>query len=76
MKILDRFRLDGKQLFITGGSRGLGDGAVDCFDHVLPAPDCFRSYRGSGEGVRIVHVSREALAVPRRDTPVGGDVAS
>ena len=24
MSILDRFRLDGKRLFITGGSRGLG----------------------------------------------------
>ena len=24
MSILDRFRLDGKRLFVTGGSRGLG----------------------------------------------------
>ena len=24
MSVLDRFRLDGKRLFITGGSRGLG----------------------------------------------------
>ena len=24
MNVLDRFRLDGKRLFITGGSRGLG----------------------------------------------------
>jgi gluconate 5-dehydrogenase len=24
MTVLDRFRLDGKRLFITGGSRGLG----------------------------------------------------
>src|SRR5262245_13109000 len=24
MSVLDRFRLDGKKLFITGGSRGLG----------------------------------------------------
>ena len=24
MSIFDRFRLDGKRLFITGGSRGLG----------------------------------------------------
>ncbi|MBP2670893.1 MAG: gno 1, partial [candidate division NC10 bacterium] len=24
MPVLDRFRLDGKRLFITGGSRGLG----------------------------------------------------
>jgi NAD(P)-dependent dehydrogenase (short-subunit alcohol dehydrogenase family) len=24
MSLLDRFRLDGKRLFITGGSRGLG----------------------------------------------------
>ncbi|MFP8871135.1 MAG: SDR family NAD(P)-dependent oxidoreductase, partial [Myxococcota bacterium] len=24
MALLDRFRLDGKRLFITGGSRGLG----------------------------------------------------
>ena len=24
MAVLDRFRLDGKRLFITGGSRGLG----------------------------------------------------
>ncbi|HEY2249424.1 MAG TPA: SDR family NAD(P)-dependent oxidoreductase, partial [Planctomycetaceae bacterium] len=24
MSVLERFRLDGKQLFITGGSRGLG----------------------------------------------------
>ncbi|HWU40058.1 MAG TPA: SDR family NAD(P)-dependent oxidoreductase, partial [Candidatus Acidoferrum sp.] len=24
MRILDRFRLDGRRLFITGGSRGLG----------------------------------------------------
>ena len=24
MSILDRFRLDGRRLFITGGSRGLG----------------------------------------------------
>ncbi len=24
MSVLDRFRLDGKRLFVTGGSRGLG----------------------------------------------------
>ena len=24
MNVLDRFRLDGKRLFITGGSRGFG----------------------------------------------------
>ncbi len=38
MSILDRFRLDGKRLFITGGTRGLGremalalaDAGADC----------------------------------------------
>ena len=38
MSVLDRFRLDGKRLFITGGSRGLGremalaiaDAGADC----------------------------------------------
>ena len=31
MSVFDRFRLDGKKMLITGGSRGLeGDGAGNC----------------------------------------------
>ena len=38
MNVLDRFRLDGKRLFITGGSRGFGRVMDIDLDLVLPDP--------------------------------------
>lgn len=65
MSIFDRFRLDGKRLFITGGSRGLGreialaiaDAGADC---VLVGRDQ-ESLEATAEDVR--KLGREAVAI-------------
>jgi NAD(P)-dependent dehydrogenase (short-subunit alcohol dehydrogenase family) len=50
MSVLDRFRLDGKRLFITGGSRGLGrEMALACAD----------------AGADVVLVGRDAASLER-----------
>ena len=50
MTVLDRFRLDGKRLFITGGSRGLGRAmALACCE----------------AGAHAVLVGREAASLDR-----------
>jgi NAD(P)-dependent dehydrogenase (short-subunit alcohol dehydrogenase family) len=65
MSILDRFRLDGKRLFITGGSRGLGremalacaDAGADC---ILVGRDA-ESLANAAEDVR--KLGRQAFTV-------------
>src|SRR5436305_7401657 len=50
MSIMDRFRLDGRRLFITGGSRGLGrEMALACAD----------------AGANVVLVGRDAPSLER-----------
>src|SRR5688500_346052 len=65
MSVLDRFRLDGKRLFITGGSRGLGremalaTAGVGA-DVVLVGRDMASLTQTAGE---IVQLGRQAASI-------------
>ncbi|MFG0334661.1 MAG: SDR family NAD(P)-dependent oxidoreductase [Maioricimonas sp. JB049] len=65
MTVLDRFRLDGKRLFITGGSRGLGREMALAIaeagaDVVLVGRDAESLERTAGD---IRHLGREAMTI-------------
>jgi gluconate 5-dehydrogenase len=66
MSILDRFRLDGKRLFITGGSRGLGrEMALACADagaDVILVGRDETSLQQTASDIRAL--GRQAIAVP------------
>ena len=62
MNILDRFRLDGKRLFITGGSRGLGR-------------EMALALAGAGADVVLVGRDPASLEATARDIRVLGRVA-
>lgn len=71
MQVLDRFRLDGRRLFITGGSRGLGREMALAMaeagaDVVLVGRDADSLHRTAAD---IVALGRQAF-------PIQGDAAS
>jgi NAD(P)-dependent dehydrogenase (short-subunit alcohol dehydrogenase family) len=70
MSILDRFRLDGKRLFITGGSRGLGrEMALACAD---AGADCILVGR---EAVSLERTADDIRALGRQAFTVQADVS-
>jgi NAD(P)-dependent dehydrogenase (short-subunit alcohol dehydrogenase family) len=70
MSILDRFRLDGKRLFITGGSRGLGrEMALACAD---AGADCILVGREAGS---LQKTADEIRALGRQAFTVQADVS-
>jgi NAD(P)-dependent dehydrogenase (short-subunit alcohol dehydrogenase family) len=70
MSILDRFRLDGKRLFITGGSRGLGrEMALACAD---AGADCILVGR---EAASLENAAEAIRALGRQAFTVQADVS-
>ncbi len=70
MSILDRFRLDGKRLFITGGSRGLGRAMA------LAIADAGADVVLVGrEQASLDKTAAEIQALQRRVFPIRGDVS-
>src|SRR5262245_3621184 len=70
MAILDRFRLDGKRLFITGGSRGLGrEMALACAD---AGADCVIVGR---EAASLEKAANDIRAIGRQAFTVQADVS-
>jgi NAD(P)-dependent dehydrogenase (short-subunit alcohol dehydrogenase family) len=70
MSILDRFRLDGKRLFITGGSRGLGrEMALACAE---AGADCVLVGR---EAASLEKAASEIQALGRQAFSVQADVS-
>src|SRR6478735_11101720 len=70
MSILDRFRLDGKRLFITGGSRGLGrEMALACAD---AGADCVLVGR---EAAALEKAADEVRALGRQAFTIQADVS-
>lgn len=69
MSILDRFRLDGRTLFITGGSRGLGR------EMALAIADAGADVVLAGRDVESLEsTSEEIRALGRKATPIEADV--
>ena len=70
MSILDRFRLTGKRLFITGGSRGLGrEMALACAD---AGADCVLVGR---EAASLEKTAEEVRALGRKSFTIQADVS-
>src|SRR5438445_7887451 len=70
MSILDRFRLDGKRLFITGGSRGLGrEMALACAD---AGADCVLVGR---EAASLEKTAEEIRGLGRQAFTIQADVS-
>src|SRR3954467_227120 len=70
MSILDRFRLDGKRLVITGGSRGLGrEMALACAD---AGADCILVGREAGS---LKKSAEDVRALGRQAFTVQADVS-
>src|SRR2546430_7345389 len=70
MSILDRFSLDGKRLFITGGSRGLGrEMALACAD---AGADCILVGR---ETASLEKAAEEVRALGRQALTIQVDVS-
>jgi NAD(P)-dependent dehydrogenase (short-subunit alcohol dehydrogenase family) len=70
MSILDRFRLDGKRLFITGGSRGLGrEMALACAD---AGADCVLVGR---EAASLEKAAEDIRALGRQAFTIQADVS-
>jgi NAD(P)-dependent dehydrogenase (short-subunit alcohol dehydrogenase family) len=70
MTILDRFRLDGKRLFITGGSRGLGrEMALACAD---AGADCILVGR---DAASLEKAAAEMRALSRQCFTIQADVS-
>src|SRR5262245_40627667 len=70
MSIFDRFRLDGKRLFITGGSRGLGkEMALACAD---AGADCVLVGR---EAASLENTATDIRALGRQVFKIQADVS-
>ena len=70
MSILDRFRLDGRRLFISGGSRGLGR------EMALAIADAGADVALTGRDQASLHATAEEIrALGRTAWPLPGDMA-